>query len=199
MRKSEKASVLSDLIIIIYYSHASKICMFKSFLCLILYWNLNVSKTATLKLYPNGRNNLTMVRPTMLGVVVAKRFTGFKLFAATPNNTQQHTTSNRMCKWTQHVKSNNVESCCMALGQLIRSRVAWPDNFNLHCVILWNVRVFHFPCRYRNELRVSFSGNSTKFANKKQNSATSAVRRGDTAWRISPALFTFLTVTILII
>ena len=132
MRKSEKASVLSDLIIIIYYLHASKICMFKSFLCLILYWNLNVSKTATLKLYPNGRNNLTMVRPTMLGVVVAKRFTGFKLFAATPNNTQQHTTSNRMCKWTQHVKSNNVESCCMALvawrllrDQIISICIAW--------------------------------------------------------------------------
>ena len=144
MRKSEKASVLIEWLNIFYYLHASKICMFKSFLCLILHWNLNVSKTATLKLYPNGRNNLNIVGPAMFGVVVAKRFTGFKLFATTPNNTQQHATSNRMCKRTQHVKSNNVESCCMGLGQLIRSRFAWPDNFNLHCVILWNVRVFHF-------------------------------------------------------
>ena len=60
----------------------------------------------------------------MLGVVVAKRFTGFKLSAITPNNTQQHATNNRVSKRTQHVTSNNVESCCTGLGQLIRSGVA---------------------------------------------------------------------------
>ena len=115
------------------------------FFFLILHWNFDVSKTATLKQCANGRNNLNIVGPTVLGVVVAKRLTGFKLFATTPNNTQQHATNNRVCKRTQHVTSSNVESCSKGLGQLIiRSHVAWPDNFNLHCVILWNVRVFHF-------------------------------------------------------
>ena len=36
----------------------------------------------------------------------------FDRFQTLRNNTQQHpTTSNRMCKWTQHVTSNNVGSC----------------------------------------------------------------------------------------
>ena len=36
----------------------------------------------------------------------------FDRFQTLRNNTQQHsTTCNRMCKWTQHVTSNNVGSC----------------------------------------------------------------------------------------
>ena len=37
--------------------------------------------------------------------------TSFKLCTTSPNNTQQHTICNRMCKRTQHVTSHNAGSC----------------------------------------------------------------------------------------
>ena len=41
---------------------------------------------------------------------------GVQTDVATPNNTQQHViTRNRMCNGTQHVRSNNVGSCCLRL------------------------------------------------------------------------------------
>ena len=40
----------------------------------------------------------------------------FDRFQTLRNNTQQHpTTCNRVCKWTQHVTSNNVGSCWPAM------------------------------------------------------------------------------------
>ena len=76
---------------------------------------------ATLRRPRNKRN---------VGSCWLKNLTGFKLCATTPNNTQQHATtcSNRVCKRTQHVTSNNVGSCwankvasdCMGLKSFVK-------------------------------------------------------------------------------
>ena len=72
-----------------------------------------------IKLRVNGRNNSQHRQPNIVGsccvrLHLAKRLTGIKLCATTPNNTQQHATG--CANGTQHVTSHNVaKSVCRGL------------------------------------------------------------------------------------
>ena len=70
--------------------------------------------------------------PNMVG---AKCLTGFKLCTTTPNNTQQATACNSVCKWKQHVTSNNVASVYMGLK--ITQAAVFLTSLPLSLMVSW--------------------------------------------------------------